>query len=149
MRGHIRLKRKYIILLKVFFDNFKLYVRIFKVIGNYGYFQYKRKIPKSYINSYAHKKKKRLRFGGYFKLDRYQQFFIRLLPMGNYYYWFKKINQYHYYFYTNIQILNIFNMAFKSFYFFIINIYIFFLIIFLRLCKIHNYYKWHILQSKD
>lgn len=51
LKGHIRIKRRYFLLLKVCFNNFKFYVQLSKLIGlNNYYTSQKKKLPRNYLN---------------------------------------------------------------------------------------------------
>jgi len=107
-------KRRLVILLKIFLDNFKFYIKLNRFIGDLNsYFHKKMKIPRNYHSSILFRKKKRVKRGFFFKWDRFRSLYVKLSPLGTYYYWFARINKLTYYisFYKFF-----FNTIFKSFY---------------------------------
>lgn len=58
LKGHLRNKRKLIIFFKLFFDNFKIYIKLFKFVGDGIYNKYKVRYPKNYYNTVTLRKKK-------------------------------------------------------------------------------------------
>ena len=127
LKGHVLIKHKVIVILKILLDNFKLYINLFKYLGDGINVIYKHRFPKTYNGVSVLKKKKY--YGYFFKWDRYTQFHIRVSPLGNYYYWFFKINKLEYL----LSLKNyFFNFSYNSVYFYYIYIYIFFLIIIMR-----------------
>ena len=125
LKGHIRNKRKLIIFFKIFLDNFKFYIKLFKFIGDGIYRKAKARYPKNFYNSPLLRKKKRLKHGYFFKWDRFSFSIIRMLPLGTYYYWFFNINRWEYFF---SYYKYFFNFVLKSNYFCILYIYILILI---------------------
>jgi hypothetical protein len=67
LKGHLRAKRKLIIFIKLFLDNFKMYIKFFKLIGEGIYTNHKVRYPKNYYNTQLIRKKKKLKFGYFFK----------------------------------------------------------------------------------
>jgi len=59
LRGHVLIKYKVIVILKILLDNFKLYIDCFKYIGEGMYTIEKQKYPRSY-NGYSIQKKKKV-----------------------------------------------------------------------------------------
>jgi hypothetical protein len=97
LRGHVLKKRKLIILCKIFLDNFKLYIKLFKLLGEQTlYHKQKSKYIRNYLNTQLYRKKKKMR-GLFFKWERYNDLYLRMSPMGSYYYWFAHINKWHYF----------------------------------------------------
>jgi hypothetical protein len=84
------------ILIKVFLENFKLYIKLYKILGKGLYNRWKCKIPKNYYSALTFRKKKKLKHGFYFKWDRYQKVIRRSSPLGSYFYWFLHINKFEY-----------------------------------------------------
>jgi hypothetical protein len=140
LKGHVRKKRQLIILIKIFLENFKLYVKIYKFIGKGLYNKWKCKIPKNYYSTLTFRKKKKLKHGFYFKWDRYQKVIRRSSPLGSYFYWFLHINKLNY----SINFLNYFFVSsFFTIYYKFICLYIF--IFFLIIKYLNNYFlkvKW-------
>jgi len=81
------------------------------------------------------KKKKRLKKGFFFKWDRSKKFFVKLSPMGSYYYWFARINKVNYY-------ISFYKFYFKSILksYYIINIIILYILLLFLILKIKNNY---------
>lgn len=127
LRGHVLIKYKLIVILKILLDNFKLYIDCFKYIGEGMYTIEKQKYPRSY-NGYSMQKKKKSH--NYFlKWDKHILFHIKVSNLGNYYYWFFRINKIEYF----LSFKNyFFNFSYNSIYFYYIYLYIFFLIIIMR-----------------
>jgi len=58
LKGHIRIKRKYFLFFKLFFNNFKLYTQLSRLLGlNNYYTSHKIKMPRNYHNGSKYKKK--------------------------------------------------------------------------------------------
>jgi hypothetical protein len=139
MKGHIRKKRQLIILIKVFLENFKFYIKLYKILGKGLYNRWKSKIPKSYYSALTFRKKKKLKHGFYFKWDRYQKVIRRSSPLGSYFYWFMHINKMEYIiFYFKYYFISIL----KSNYFFFVIFYI------ILLFFIIKYYKKFLYKLK-
>lgn len=134
LKGHIRIKRRYFLLFKVFLNNFKFYVQLSKLIGlNNYYTSHRRKSPRNYHNGTRYKRKRKLKFGYFFKWDRFNNTLVRLSSLGNYFYWFSHINKWEYFLSYKKYF---FNFSYKSNYFYLIYIYIVYLIV-----KLWNYKK--------
>lgn len=58
LKGHVLIKHKLIVILKILLDNFKLYVSCFKYIGEGINLIEKQKFPRSYNGYSIYKKKK-------------------------------------------------------------------------------------------
>jgi hypothetical protein len=87
LRGHILKKRKLMIFLKIFLDNFKIYVKLVKLLGDQAFCRkFKVKHLKNNLSSYIYRKKRRLKKSFFFKWDRLQHLYIRMSPLGSYYY---------------------------------------------------------------
>ena len=98
LRGHVLKKRKLIIYLKIFLDNFKIYVKFVKIFGEQiFYHKLKSKYIVNYSNFHLYNKKRELRYDSFFKWDRYNNLYIKMSPLGSYYYWFSHINKLHYF----------------------------------------------------
>lgn len=68
LKGHIRIKRRYFLLLKVCLNNFKFYVQLSKLIGlNNYYTSHKKKLPRNYLNGSRYRRKRKLKLGFFFK----------------------------------------------------------------------------------
>jgi hypothetical protein len=134
LRGHVLIKRRVILILKVFLDNFKWFIKLFKLIGDGVNVIFKHRHPKTYKGIYVTRNRKKLKFGYFFKWDRMHKQRLHISPLGSYYYWFFRINKFEYF-------LNIrkyyFNMSIKSNYFY--GIYIYFILLFCIFKK--NSYK--------
>lgn len=127
LKGHVLIKHKLIVILKILLDNFKLYVSCFKYIGEGMYLIERQKFPRSY-NGYSFYKKKKY-YNYFLKWDKFIVFHTRVSYLGNYYYWFFRINKIEYF----LSFKNyFFNFSYNSIYFYYIYIYIFFLIIIMR-----------------
>jgi hypothetical protein len=129
LKGHIRKKRQLMILVKVFLENFKLYIQLYKFIGKGLYNRWKCKIPKNYYSALTFRKKKKLKHGFYFKWDRYQKVIRRSSPMGSYFYWFLHINKFEY---IICYFKYYFISSFISNYFFFVYVYIILLFLIIK-----------------
>jgi hypothetical protein len=120
LKGHIRIKRRFILLLKLFLNNFKLYINIFKIIGKNQYSGWRVKYPRTYQGIRV-KARKKFKYGFYLKWNRFSKTFLKMTPLGSYYYWFFRINKYEYYlsFYKYS-----FNFCIKSNYFKYVYLYV-------------------------
>ena len=137
LKGHIRKKRQWLILIKVFLENFKLYINFYRCLGKGLYNKWKCKIPKNYYSALTFRKKKKLRHGFFFKWDRYQKVIRRASPLGSYFYWYLHINKLEYFIcYFKYYFIS----CYYSNYFFFIYFY-FFLFIFIIF-----YYKNNIIK---
>jgi hypothetical protein len=120
------------ILIKIFLENFKLYIKLYKGLGKGLYNRWKCKVPKSYYSALTFRRKKKLKHGFYFKWDRYQHVIRRSSPLGSYFYWFMHINKFNYimcyfkYYFISSFISNYF------FFIFFYNILLFFIIKYYR-----------------
>jgi hypothetical protein len=136
LKGHIRIKRRYFLFLKICLNNFKFYVQLSKLIGlNNYYTSHKRKLPRNYLNGTRYRRKRKLKFGYFFKWDRFNNSLIRLSSLGNYFYWFTHINKWEYFLSYKKYF---FNFSYNSNYFYFIYIYIIFLVV-----KLWNYKKYN------
>ncbi len=120
LKGHVLIKRRVILILKVFLDNFKWFIKLFKIIGDGVNVVFKHRHPKTYKGVYVTRNRKKLKFGYFFKWDRMHKQRLHISPLGSYYYWFFKINKIEYF--LNIR-KYFFNVSIKSNYFYWINIY--------------------------
>jgi len=116
-------KRRFLIILKLFLDNFKVYIKYNRFIGGRNIYSIRKiKIPKNFYNCNTLRKKRRIKRGYFFKWDRFRGLYLKLSPMGSYYYWFVKIEKFKYYVDFN---LYFFNSILKSIYYiYILPIYI-------------------------
>jgi len=111
---------------KLFLNNFKIYVQLSKLIGlNNYYTSHKKKSPRNYQNGTRFRRKRKLKFGFFFKWDRFNNTLVRLSSLGNYFYWFAHINKWEYFLSYKKYF---FNFSYQSNYFNLIYIYILFLI---------------------
>lgn len=120
-RGHSRIKNRWFVLFKILLNKFKLYIKIFKIIGDKQYSGWKVKYPKNYIGINA-KTKKKLKIGYFLKFNRFVKLNVRVNTIGSYYYWFLKINRSEYILKSSKYF---FNFSYKSNYFYYVYIYIF------------------------
>jgi len=98
LRGHVLKKYKVFIYLKVFFDNFKVYVKIIKLFGDQVFYRkFKSRYVRNDLSWHIGRKKKKLRNNFFFKWDRLNNIYLRMSPLGSYYYWFAHINKWHYF----------------------------------------------------
>jgi hypothetical protein len=136
LKGHIRIKRRYFLFFKVCLNNFKFYVQLSKLIGlNNYYTSHKRKLPRNYLNGTRYRRKRKLKFGFFFKWDRFSNTLVRLSSLGNYFYWFAHINKWEYFLSYKKYF---FNFSYQSNYFYFIYIYIVFLVV-----KLWNFKKYN------
>ena len=136
LKGHIRIKRRYFLLLRVCLNNFKFYVQLSKLIGlNNYYTSHKKKLPRNYLNGTRYRRKRKLKFGFFFKWDRFSNTLVRLSSLGNYFYWFAHINKWEYFLSYKKYF---FNFSYNSNYYYFIYIYIVFLVV-----KLWNYNKYN------
>ena len=138
LRGHILKKRKLVVLLKVFLDNFKIYVKLVKLLGDQVFnHKLKSKYVRNNLNSYIYHKKRKLRKDYFFKWDRLNNLYLRMSPLGSYYYWFSRIDKWHYFicYYKYF-----FNSIYKSYYIkYFSFLYLFICFIFYKkICKFNN-----------
>lgn len=97
LKGHVTKKRKFIVFLKIFFDNFKIYIKLIKLFNDQVFYnKFKIKYAKNNINEYTFSKKKPLKRVYFFKWHRLNSLYLRMSPMGSYYYWYSRINKWHY-----------------------------------------------------
>jgi hypothetical protein len=132
LKGHVRKKRQWLILIKIFLENFKLYNNFYKCLGKGLYNKWKCKIPKNYYSALTFRKKKKLRHGFFLKWDRYQKVIRRSSPLGSYFYWFLHINKLDYYIcYFKYYFIS----SYYSNYFFFIYFYLFMFIFIIKYYK--------------
>ena len=98
LRGHILIKRRVFLILKIFLDNFKWFIKLFKIIGDGVNLIFKHRHPKTYKGVSSLRNKKKLKYGYFFKWDRMQKQRLHISPLGSYYYWFFRINKMEYFF---------------------------------------------------
>jgi hypothetical protein len=138
LRGHITKKYKLIILSKVFLDNFKNYVKLVKLLGDQVFHhKFKSRYVRNNLNSYLYRRKRKVRKNYFFKWDRLNRLYLRMSPLGSYYYWFSHINKWHYFicYYKYF-----FNSIYKSYYikYFSFIYLLLCYIIYKRYCKYNN-----------
>ena len=98
MSGHLKFKRRLIILIKVFLDNFNIYIKIVKFMGDDSiYAEFKMKELRDIENTELPVRRRRLVIHSFFKRDRFRKFYTRISSLGSYYYWFFKLNKKKYY----------------------------------------------------
>jgi hypothetical protein len=124
LKGHLRIRRRTSLLLKLLLNNFKWYIKLFKIIGDKQYSGWKLRHPRT-DNGITIRNKKKLRYGYFFKWNRFTKTYIRITHLGSYYYWFFRINRYEYFL---SYFKYFFNYSYKSNYFWYIYIYIFILL---------------------
>jgi hypothetical protein len=91
-------KHKIFIYLKIFFDNFKIYAKIVKFLGDQTFYhKFKIRYIKNDLNWFMNRKKKKLKNNFFFRWDRLNSIYLRMSPLGSYYYWFSHINKWHYF----------------------------------------------------
>lgn len=143
LKGHLLIRYKMLLILQVLLDNFKWYINLYKYFGTGTNIVYNPKFIKT-DQGYSHNYKLVSRNNtknvsdqivpAFHIFDRSVKMYTRLSPLGNYYYWFHKINKIEYF----ISYKNYFlNLTYKSVYFYYSYIYIFFLIIIFK----WKYYK--------
>ena len=124
--------------LKIFLDNFKIYVKLVKLLGDQVFNnRFKSRYIKNNLGSYIYRKKKKLKIHQFFKWDRLLNLYIKMSSMGSYYYWFSHINKWHYYicYYKYF-----FNSIYKTFYikYFILFYLILCFVIYKKYCKYND-----------
>jgi len=138
-------KRRFIILIKLFLDNFKVYIKFNRFVGFRNvYSKRKTKYPKNFYNANLLRKEKKIKIGYFFKWDRFKLLYLKISSMGTYYYWFTRIEKIKYYIDFN---KFFFNTIYNSLYYkYIIPIYIF---IFYSLLKILNIKIFNNIKNKN
>jgi hypothetical protein len=87
MSGHLKFKRRLIILIKVFLDNFNIYIKIVKFMGDDSiYAEFKMKELRDIENTELPVRRRRLVIHSFFKRDRFRKFYTRISSLGSYYY---------------------------------------------------------------
>jgi hypothetical protein len=132
---YIKTKRRFSYVVRTFFDNMRLFVKINKYLGR-SFFKsmYKSKRWKDPSHVFLSKKRsKRNHFSTNYL--RFRKLYYRLSPLGGYYYWFSKINLVQYMIsYKNF----FFNTIIKSYYYwYFIIIYLMILLFFFK-----RFYKY-------
>ena len=62
LRGHILKKRKLVIFLKVFLDNFKVYIKMVKLLGEQDFYhKHKVKHVRNYLNNQIYRRKRKIK----------------------------------------------------------------------------------------
>lgn len=123
-RGTLTKKRRFVILLKLFVDNFKCLIKLNCLIGSRNVFtKFKLRAGKNYYNHNLITRRKRIRCGFLFKWDRFKNLYVKLSPLGPYYYWFAQIDKVKYYIDCNKFFFN--TIYFSIYYSYIIPLYVF------------------------
>lgn len=87
-------KRRWHAILKMFFDNFKWYVKLNRLMGTLNsYWKKKPKYPRNYYNSIVFRKRKKLKRGFFFRWERFRNLYVKMAPLGSYYYWYGHLNK--------------------------------------------------------
>ena len=144
LKGHVLIKRRVLFVIKVLLHSFNWYIKLFKFIGHGFSVIFKYKTMKIYEGIRLHRNKKKLKYGYFFKWDRYQRQMIRVSPLGSYYYWFFKINRKEYFF---SYYKYFFNFSFKSNYFCYIYFYIIIMLFLIEKKYKQNNLKFNFLHN--
>jgi hypothetical protein len=139
LRGLIIKKRRAFVILKMFFDNFRWYVKLNKIVGGFNsYHKRKMKYPRAYYHSILFRKRKKLKKGFFFRWDRFRNLYVKMAPLGSYYYWYEHLNKKKAYM-CNYKFF--FNSIYKTKYYkFIISIYLIFIWFLYRKLKVDTTY---------